>query len=145
MQSFWQVTGYRKRSFHRRHTRHVSYTGNHIILWIHSELFHLMSSLNTAEVKVTDTITVTCCDHLVFGALYYTSRWSLCIFKWPGVHITKATFSVQWGVHCNDPRRSKFWKISWHINPLTLDFWVKTDKCYSLRFLFLSHFLHGSL
>lgn len=145
MQSFWQVTGYRKRFFHRRHTRHVSYTGNHIILWIHSELFHLMSSLNTAEVKVTDTITVKCCDHLVFGALCYTSRWSLCIFKWPGVHITKATFTVQWGVHCNDPRSSKFWKTSWHINPLSLDFWVKTDKCYSLRFLFLSHFLHGSL
>lgn len=78
MQSFWQVTGTWKWFFHRRHTRHVSYAGNHIIFWIHSELFHLMSSLNRAEVKVTDIITLKCCDHLVFEALCYASRWSLC-------------------------------------------------------------------
>lgn len=84
------------------------------IVWF----FFLMSSSNRAEVKVTVVITFKCCHHLVpFGGLCYMSRWSLCVFEWPAVHVTKATvtFSVNWHLGCNDLWRQSLNRLQYII------------------------------
>lgn len=71
------------------------------------------------------------------------SRWSLCIFEWPAVHVTKATvtFSVNWHLGCNDLWRGQSLNRPQRIIPLCLKSSGSRLTSMSLCPLFLISYL----
>lgn len=107
-----------------------------------------MSNSNTAEVKVTDekkkkesNVTIWClvpCATLAGGPCVslsgqvFTSQKPLLYSVFSKVFVIMIHEEGNSGIHLG-------------VIPLSLESWVKTDKCCSLCFPFLSHFLCESL